>query len=345
MSSRRARRRQKRRIIAAVAALTPALLAFVFAVASEDSWSPTKRDARSGVDRLMEARKRAGAGDIRLPGTSAGAKTPSSRSVLSSISEDMVPLEESDDDLSTSLPSDTDLRDAPEWSVSDLASVGGPGARGFGFGRGSFAGSAGRSGRSGATGGMGFGGGFDGMGGMGGFGGGIALQNRSIATESIFDDLDIADITDPLDPEELFDDLTGSKRGNLPPDFDPCPPGGLVVSPCYIPFIDPCPPGGLVVSPCIQPRVASVQPFAEFDPPPGNTPPDGPPPPRRTPPPSNPPPGDDPPPPQPPGDDCLVACTQSPPPDDPPTPVPAPAPVFLLGLGLAFMLRSKARRN
>jgi MYXO-CTERM domain-containing protein len=125
---------------------------------------------------------------------------------------------------------------------------------------------------------------------------------------------------------------------------DPCPPGGLVVSPCVSGgpaafYYDPCPPGGLVVSPWISggpasskvllsglagfpesagPNPEGIQPRRSANPPrsaktPGNPPGDGP------------------------GPGNGVTGYEG----SATTPVPSPGSVYLLGLGLLLLLRRR----
>jgi len=91
---------------------------------------------------------------------------------------------------------------------------------------------------------------FGGLGGGGGFSLGASPSSEN---RSVFSGLETADdLTDAGDlpvGDEIFNLEAIASRS---PDFDPCASGGLVVSPCFRPYIDPCPPGGLVVSPCFN---------------------------------------------------------------------------------------------
>lgn len=245
--SRRSRRRQRRFVVAAFATLVPALLAFVFATASADPAAIKRHvaevldfeDTETAEDKLAAAvaakrNRRSPSKDLfALDAPDPGLQVPG----LSGLGE------------SAETPGDY-LQSPPDWvsagSGNLIASAGrfqpwhggAFGGRG-GYSRGSFA-----SGLSGAF-----------VSGPSFFGGGVFGQSsdepsqRGLATSSVFDSQDDGDL-----PEQKSDDLFGDPNdpnfSGLPDDFDPCPIGGLVVSPCYWP--DPCPPGGLVVSPCVS---------------------------------------------------------------------------------------------
>ncbi|MEM1186903.1 MAG: hypothetical protein AAGI72_00165 [Pseudomonadota bacterium] len=255
--ARRAKRRQRRRIIIASVALGSALFAFVSAVLTDDK----HRVAR---ERLGE-REVAGSADGSRPGRGRDAQAQFAGTRLSEvpqafdsgialsidyIASDYQPVYGGLDD---SVGNDLDPSDGL-GSIADDESLGLGGAvaqTGGTNGAGRSKRSSSRRGQRHDAGGAGFGG-FGSVGGGPGVGSGagVGVASEQPSPGSILTGLNLPT---PQNSDSISQEVAALGAPNfasLPANFDPCPPGGLVVSPCVSPAIDPCPSDGAAAASC-----------------------------------------------------------------------------------------------
>lgn len=338
MSSRRARRRQRKRIAYAAAGVLPVLLAIAYAVSSNDKVVLKHRFAESGTAHALLDIADAGESgrtnsnttgdDAQISNDPAAVNTTA---LLQGLAEREETLDQQMSDPDIAVSADEVIGQLAESELFDSMNVVAGASR---FGRFANARQGGRS-RGNRSRGVGYGLGTTSSG-PAGFGGGIpAPEGRSLREGVAFDPL--AALAVNRNPQDLFADIFDELNGDgsiLDPWFDPCAEDGLVVSPCFRvdPFanLDPCAGaalGELVVSPCFM---QAAQLLDDLDPPPTPFPP------RRVPFFDPPPPG---PPGEPPGPDQPPGPGDNPPGPfgDPPTQVPIPGSAFLLGLGLVLL--------
>lgn len=246
---RRSRRRQRRLVIGAFATVVPMLLALVFATASADP-GVLKRRVAEVLASSEAANEIAGeqSSATERRGSPSGAN-----SALFALDAHAPGMEvPGAGDLSAATdPGDPGayLQNPPDWSASLGGREGSSGLSRFegAVPRGGVA----RASRSAL--------GSSSFGLAPAFFGATAFAGvnddpgaRELATSSLFESEEGSTLVDLELTSDEGDEGRNPDLSGLPEGFEPCPPGGLVVSPCYWPTVDPCPEGGLVVSPCIN---------------------------------------------------------------------------------------------